>query len=176
MALEIRRAGEGDIAAVRELLRRTWHATYDRVYGAERVREIIEKWHSDRALMTSFARSDAVSLVALLDGEVVGHAFAALGENGALILHRLYILPERQGSGVGSALLAAVIAAFPQAEVMSLRVERENRAAVRFYEGKGFRGVRTETGGLGGVRPVSVLIMERPTREAGERSGERSGS
>ena len=165
MNFEIRRAGEADLAAVRALLHRTWHATFDRAYGADRVEEITRTWHSDRALMMSFARADAVSLVAVSGGEVIGHAFAAVAENGVLILHRLYIAPERQGSGVGSALVDAVVAAFPGAKFMSLEVEQGSRKAIRFYERKGFRIVRTVSAKQGDTLAIPVFIMEKQLAE-----------
>jgi hypothetical protein len=40
----VRTAGERDLAAVRDLLVETWHATYDSIYGAERVTEITDEW------------------------------------------------------------------------------------------------------------------------------------
>ena len=39
----VRSAGERDLAAVRELLVETWHATYDPIYGAERVTAITDR-------------------------------------------------------------------------------------------------------------------------------------
>ena len=44
----VRSASERDLAAVRALLVETWHATYDPIYGAERVTAITDDWHSMR--------------------------------------------------------------------------------------------------------------------------------
>jgi putative acetyltransferase len=56
----------------------------------------------------------ALSLVAEIDGGVVGHVLGSagsLGERPALGLGPLGVLPDRQRQGVGSALMHAVLAA-----------------------------------------------------------------
>jgi putative acetyltransferase len=57
----------------------------------------------------------ALSLVAEKDGEVVGHvlvSWASLAETGtpALLLGPIGVLPERQGAGIGGALVRAALA------------------------------------------------------------------
>jgi hypothetical protein len=42
----VRSASERDLAEVRALLVETWHATYDAIYGDERVTEITDDWPS----------------------------------------------------------------------------------------------------------------------------------
>ena len=54
----VRTASERDLAKVSALLGETWHATYDALYGADKVSEITARWHSVPALK---ARIDWVS-------------------------------------------------------------------------------------------------------------------
>ena len=42
----VRTASQRDLQAVRDLLVETWHATYDAIYGPERVTAITDDWHS----------------------------------------------------------------------------------------------------------------------------------
>ena len=46
----IRSATKDDLATVRELLVETWHATYDDVYGVEKVNAVTNRYHSLDAL------------------------------------------------------------------------------------------------------------------------------
>ena len=55
-AMFVRSAGERDLAAVRALLVETWHATYDAIYGAERVAAITDSWHSMGSLKARLTR------------------------------------------------------------------------------------------------------------------------
>ena len=40
----VRTASKRDLPAISRLLGETWHATYDAIYGAERVGEITGEW------------------------------------------------------------------------------------------------------------------------------------
>ncbi len=46
----VRTASERDLVAIRALLVETWHATYDAIYGAAKVTEITDEWHSIASL------------------------------------------------------------------------------------------------------------------------------
>ncbi|MDX7324835.1 hypothetical protein, partial [Providencia rettgeri] len=52
----IRSATKDDLATVRELLVETWHATYDDVYGVEKVNAVINRYHSLDALKKQLAK------------------------------------------------------------------------------------------------------------------------
>lgn len=67
-----------------------------------------------RALRLDEAWVPALSLVAELGESVVGHVMATEGEVGGFVglgLGPVGVLPERQGAGIGSGLLHAVLAA-----------------------------------------------------------------
>ena len=142
-----------DVVGVRELLVKTWHDTYDDLYGVERVTELTDTWHAPKALATEIARDDAAFLVTLLKGTVVGHAFALERDNVAL-LKRLYVLPPFQRQGIGGMLLAKVVRQFSRATRVRLTVEARNVKALSFYRGHGFV-VGSETTEEGN------LLMER---------------
>ncbi|MCL4515762.1 MAG: GNAT family N-acetyltransferase [Firmicutes bacterium] len=76
------------------------------------------------------------------DGRIVGFAnFIKTPESGddMVELAAIYVLPERQGQGVGTGLLTAGIRAVPGVSRVMARVNRDNQAGRRFYEAKGFR-------------------------------------
>jgi hypothetical protein len=79
----VRTAGERDIKAVRELLVETWHATYDAIYGADRVTEITDDWHSIASLKNRLTRPGSEFLVADDGKRLAGMAFAAADRDGA---------------------------------------------------------------------------------------------
>lgn len=153
----VRTASERDLAAIRSLLVETWHATYDTIYGAARVTEITNEWHSIAALRARLTCPNSEFLVADDGKEIGGVAFAVAEDGGAtVVLRQLYVLPRQQGRGIGGLLLDEVIESFPEGRLIRLEVESANGRAVAFYEGQGF--VAT-----GGVREdgAGALIMER---------------
>ena len=147
MALIIRAADGNDLLAVVDVGRRTWPLTYGPIAGEDYVAMGLAKWWTEDATIPAI-RSGRVT-VAEVDGEVVGIASVGPHED-YLVLWKLYVLPESQGQGIGSALVASVVAA-------ARGVHREirtcylagNTLAEAFYRGKGFVEISRESGGEG---------------------------
>jgi ribosomal protein S18 acetylase RimI-like enzyme len=159
--LTIRFVTQSDLAAVRHVLVTTWHATYDAILGNQQVEAITAAWHSMEALEQQRLAPGSSFLVAEVDGRVVATASARSAADGRIMLSRLYVLPELQRRGIGRQLLAASLAAFPQARTIQLEVEPRNVHAIAFYERAGFRVVDEgdDCGGCGsGIRH---LVMEK---------------
>lgn len=154
MSLVIRAAEANDLPSVRDVLVRTWHATYDSILGPSVVTDVTERWHAPEVLQRQWsaaaAGTDTSFLVAELRGRVVGTALATVkpgcSEAGSILdLHRIYVLPEAQGTGVGRKLLAQLLAGFPGAARVRLEVHPDNAPARRFYQRLGFEEIATGT-------------------------------
>lgn len=160
----IRTASERDLVAISALLEETWHATYDAIYGAERVTEITNKWHSVPSLRGRLTRPNSEFLVADDGKQIAGMAFAAADENGRTVtLFQLYVRPASQRHGVGGLLLEEVMGCFPDAESIRLEVEPANARAIAFYRSFGFAEAQ------GAERPAgSKFVLERPLGLAGQ--------
>ncbi len=102
-----------DLPAVRALLVETWHATYDGIYGWQRVAEITNAWHSLENLGAQLGRENGAFLVALVGSEIVATASARTERDRAALLTRLYVLPAWQGVGIGRTLLQVTGAGGP---------------------------------------------------------------
>jgi ribosomal protein S18 acetylase RimI-like enzyme len=135
----VRTASERDLAAVRALLVETWHATYDAIYGVQRVTEITDDWHSIASLKARLSRPNSEFLVAD-DGKAIGGmAYAAATTDPKLVmLHQLYVHPSFQRAGIGKMLLDEIEDSFPDARTLRLEVEAANVSALAFYRANGF--------------------------------------
>ena len=159
----VRTASERDLPAISALLAETWHATYDGIYGADRVAEITAEWHSVAALKSRLTRPNSEFLVADDGEEIGGMAFAAAASDGkTVMLHQLYIRPGRQGEGVGGALLAEIEESFPDAHSIRLEVEEANLQAVRFYLAHGFAQTGRTANCGAEESGIPALIYEKP--------------
>ena len=157
----VRTAGERDLAAIRALLVETWHATYDAIYGAEKVTEITDEWHSVASLKARLTKPNIEFLVADDGKRIGGVAFAeAIDGDEVIMLKQLYVLPSLQGRGIGGMLLDEVIESFPEARRIRLEVEEKNTRAVAFYEANGFRPAGS-TADCGGNSGLPALILEK---------------
>lgn len=161
MGTFIRTASERDLPAVRELLGVCWHATYDGIYGAERVSVITAEWHSMASLKARLAKPYSEFIVAEGGTGLDGMAYASQSDPGFVMLHQLYLLPQAQGRGLGAEMLAEIEAAFPDAKAIRLEVEAANENAVGFYARRGFVTVsRTENCGKD-QSGIAALVMQK---------------
>lgn len=156
----IRTAMAKDLPEVSALLGVTWHATYDRLYGAEKVAAITAEWHSVAALQRRLDRPNSEFLLADDGKSLLGMAFATA--SGRLVtLHQLYVLPAHQGCGVGAQLLDEVLECFFDADRITLEVDPGNAGAIDFYKRRGFAETgRTENCGTG-QSGIPALIFAR---------------
>lgn len=156
----IRTAGKADLARVRDLLAETWHATYDRLYGPEKVARITGEWHSVEALGENLNRPNSEFLLADDGRQLHGMAFATC-EARKITLHQLYVLPGSHRRGIGQALLDEALQCFEDATAVRLEVDPGNESAISFYVANGFAPVgRTENCGRG-QSGIPALVFER---------------
>ncbi|MEO1161734.1 MAG: GNAT family N-acetyltransferase [Pseudomonadota bacterium] len=160
--LKIRQATADDLEAVRQLLHDTWHATYDASMGVEAVNDLTSRWHSAENLSRQLDDPDGCFLVAeTSEGNIVGHAGAVRKADDVVSLARLYVLPQWQGGGAGTALLAVVADWAGQGVTIELEVETANTPAIGFYRKHGFSddGRQVQCGG----DPVAgqAIVMKR---------------
>jgi L-amino acid N-acyltransferase YncA len=109
------------------------------------------------------------------DGSILG--WAALSPTssrtvyGGVAWESVYVAPEAQGRGVGTALLAALVAASEAAGVWTLQagVLAENAASLALHERAGFRrvGVQRRLGRDAAERWRDVVLMERRSEIVG---------
>ena len=162
MAVEVRPAVADDVPAIEEIGRKTWPATYS-FAGDDYIAHGLATWWSAKALLQSL--DDTTVLVAVDRGQVVGTG--NIDMRGAVpIIWKLYVLPQAQASGVGSALVTALLNRVP-AGTSSVQLEYldGNERAAAFYAAKGFTELRREPAEHPGW-PDAVWVERRMTGDA----------
>src|SRR5712691_3431511 len=102
--------------------------------------------------------------VAELDGEVAG--FAAVADD---MLYHLYVLPEHQRAGIGTALLERIKELRPAG--FRLWVFQRNTGARAFYEAHGLRVVELTDGARNEEKEPDALYEWRPSELSLARAG-----
>ena len=157
--LIIRPGKAADAGALQLLLSETWHSAYDEIIGKDEVAKISARWHTPKVLLGQMAELGSCFLVARSNGQLAGHAYARPSGKDAVELSRLYILPQMQGRGLGSALLEAVRAHFAGCELIKLEVQEANLPAQKFYKAHGFR-ITGHSSHCGEDSDVPSVLME----------------
>lgn len=103
---------------------------------------------------TLLGREDVLVLLAEAGGEAVGLAYLTLrptpyGDGPILELEELYTAPAARGQGIGSAMIADILALGQERGAVEIRitVHEVDIEARRFYERHGFTNVDPDEGG-----------------------------
>ncbi|MFD1364069.1 GNAT family N-acetyltransferase [Actinoplanes sichuanensis] len=153
--MRIREAGPDDVEAIISVGQRTWPTTY-RFAGPEYIAEGLETWWSPEAIRRSLENTTV--LVAEQDGAVVGSGNIDLrGE--AAIIWKLYVVPEAQGTGIGSALITE-LCGYADGRPVRLEYTDGNTPAAGFYAAHGFVEIRREANERPGW-PEAVWVERR---------------
>jgi GNAT superfamily N-acetyltransferase len=153
----VRQANGNDLAAVEEVGRQTWPATYSSIFEEGLVALFLEKKWSAQALTPSI-RSGR-TLVAEVAGRIVG--MASYGpHDSVLALWKLYVIPEAQGRGVGGRLLREVMShAVSLGRELHISFTDGNASAYEFARSHGFTILSREPQG----EMPDLIWMARPT-------------
>lgn len=140
-----------DIPALARLGRESFIAKFGMLYSPEDLATFLDSTHSEAAVAAEFAAPDKLYCVAEQDGELVGYGKLGLAcgwpeharGSHAIELKQLYTAPELAGRGLGTALMAWVLAEAREhgADEIQLSVWSENHGAQRFYARYGFEKV-----------------------------------
>lgn len=163
----LRVATADDIETIRDLADRTWRACYPGIISEAQIDYMLGWMYSPEQIRSEIESGEIRYLLAeMADAEPAEPAgFAAFGPDpedaAGAFLHKLYVLPERQRLGLGSALLAEVerLARTHGSSRLSLRVNRGNEPAIRAYEKNGFRLSHEVCSDIGGGFVMDDFVM-----------------
>lgn len=139
--MNIREASTADILLIRSLAFATWPVAYKEMISPEQIAYMLELMYSEASLREQISEKGHRFLIAEQDGRSIGFASHEPHHLGATRtrLHKLYVLPDVQGSGAGGMLLETVMEAGKAAgdRAIDLTVNKRNKA-LRFYQRRGF--------------------------------------
>jgi ribosomal protein S18 acetylase RimI-like enzyme len=151
-SVSVRRAEAADLSNVEAVARAAWPVAYAGIIPDEVQRRLLDRWYTPESLRRALMAQGSRMFIAEARGELIGFAqFVGRSEESAE-LTRIYVLPDRQRSGIGTRLLDAGLAECTKAGLkrLTVSVERDNRLGRRFYERSGFGEPRAHVQDVGG--------------------------
>ena len=162
--ISLRRAKEGDIPSIRAIGTITYGPTYVPLLGQEQVDYMLDKFYSVAALTEQFIAGH-IFLIAKEGAKDIGFAsYQIIDADYKIVkLHKLYVLPEAHGKGLGKFLINEVRDKAIEAGAKGLRlnVNRYNKAK-DFYEKAGFKVKETVDIEIGNGFFMNDYVMELP--------------
>jgi len=159
--ITIERVTAEDIPEVKQLLSYTWKDTYGSFLSAKTIEKVTTVWHNPETLKSQAENPAIYFAVAKNENrKIVGLITVGRIDEHSVHMWRLYVHPEAQRQGIGSQLLTAALKEFPNAKVMSLEVEEENKKGASFYYKQGFKEVERKIYEIEGER-MRGIVMEK---------------
>jgi diamine N-acetyltransferase len=162
--LMIRPADLDDINIIGFLAQQIWQVTYGDILSPEQLKYMLKLIYSPGSLRRQMVDEHQQFLIVGQDGEPIGFAsWSTTADTGIYKLHKLYVLPGRQGKGLGRTLLQFIFDTIRQegAARLRLNVNRYNKAR-QFYERIGFTVIGEEDVDIGHGYFMNDFIMEIP--------------
>lgn len=164
--LTIKAAARNELSIIRGLACTIWPATFKDILSREQIAYMLDKTYALKVLEQQLMQQQHF-IIAWRNDTPVG--FAAYEQHcpvaGNCKLHKIYILPMIQKTGVGRSLMDFVkqSAIANKQATLSLNVNRYNRA-IGFYEKYGFRIIKEEDIDIGSGYFMNDYVMSLPLK------------
>lgn len=137
MSVTIRNMNFTDINQVQKIAKVSWNATYEGIIPLEVQDNFLKSAYNDEQMKLRLERS--VIYFAEIEGEVTGFAnYSPVRDDGKVELAAIYLHPDFQGQGIGTALLQRAITELDGLKEIYINVEKDNTIGMDFYKAKGF--------------------------------------
>ena len=138
MTVHIRKMQAADFPQVQHIAQLSWHHTYEGILPVHIRQKFLEDYYNARALLQRLENS--IMFVAEKDDTICGFDnYLPVDTAGNCELASIYLNPQLQGKGIGTALLEEAIQNFYGLKTIQLIVERDNAIGMQFYQSKGFQ-------------------------------------
>ena len=171
--MDFREARPGDIEEIQAVAHASLDASYGHALDQNVIGEAVEHWYGSDELGEGLADDDALFIVAVEDGGVVGFAQSYVVQRHDPVgeIDWLHVSPDQRGKGIGSQLLKRVELALLERGVTTIEAEvlQANEAGSEFYDEQGYTLTEERDVEIGGETFVESVFAKFPGgTEAGQ--------
>ncbi|MFV8341975.1 GNAT family N-acetyltransferase [Flavobacterium sp. XS2P39] len=162
--ITIKEASIADLDTIQDIAYKSWPATYGTILSQEQIAYMLNLWYRSDVLIDNMTNKKHFFLLAF-DGAVclgfASYEHNYLNENSTR-LHKIYLLPQAQGKGVGKLLISTVedLARVNHSDFIALNVNKFNKAFT-FYQKIGFEIVDEYDTEIGNGYLMEDYIMQK---------------
>ena len=161
--MNIRKAIIEDIQTIQNLVEVIWPFTYGQIISEAQIDYMLMLFYSNEALLNQFQNNQDFYIIS---SENVDLGFIAIEHNYSnqpiTKIHKLYVLPENQGKGIGQKLLshATQLAIDKESKQLILNVNKFN-SALLFYQKQGFTIQKEEDISIGNGYLMEDYVLQK---------------
>jgi ribosomal protein S18 acetylase RimI-like enzyme len=161
--IRIRIASRQDISLIHRLAKEVFFPTYEPLQPKEKVAYLFSIMYSEAALTEQMEMKKHTFLLTEDASGYLGYASYELNYKGSgkAKVHKIYVMPNAQGKGVGREMInwIATIAKQNKVRILLLDVFRHN-PAIQFYEKLGFKKAGEQVTDVGNGFVMDDFVME----------------
>lgn len=159
--IEVKKAGTESISIIQNLANITWPVAYGEILSPQQLDYMMEMIFSKTSLQKQIEEKGHQFIIAYENGEPVAFASYSPKENTTAIvkLHKIYILPNQQGKGIGKLMINYIKEDIKPAGTLQLNVNRHNKALF-FYQKLGFTIIDEEDIDIGEGFYMNDYVMQ----------------
>lgn len=171
-------ATPADYTIIQSIAQRTWPDTFGEILSPTQITYMLDMMYSEAAIGGQVEKGHVFHILLVKSGENESEYTGGASQKyipvgyvshqqdylpGTTKIHKIYLLPTRQGKGYGRVMIDHVEHCARRAgqSVLRLDVNYQN-AAVGFYEYLGFRKIERCTTDIGNGYLMEDWIMEKP--------------
>ena len=162
--MKISVATKYQLEIIRDLAYKIWPSTYGSILSEIQLDFMLDKFYHLDYLANQLENQNQVFLLIEDNFEYLGFCSYEINHQNTnkTKLHKIYVLPETQGKGIGKMLLNHVekLALESQNPILLLNVNRSNNAQ-EFYKKQGYTVVKTIDIEIGNGYLMEDFVMER---------------
>ncbi len=160
MQLLVKKVDATAIPVIQNLANITWPVTYGEIITPQQLDYMMELLYSRAALQKQMDKGDQFVIVYDDERPVAFASYSAKETDAGIYkLHKIYILPNQQGKGIGKLLISYITTDIKPATALQLNVNRHNKA-LHFYEKAGFSIIAEEDIYIGNGFYMNDYVME----------------
>ena len=156
--LILTQASEQDFSAIEQLACLIWEKHYIPIIGDEQVRYMLHKMYRFDAIKKQ-AEEGQVFYLIHWNRELVGFVSLSSGNQRDFMLHKFYLLQDKQGKGMGTRIFKKICDELYQPETIRLTVNRQNYKSINFYFKLGFVIEKTADFDIGAGYFMNDFVM-----------------
>lgn len=157
--LNLVKATEANIEAIRDLAEKIWWKHYPPIIGETQVTYMLNLMYSESVLRNLISTNKQTFYLINSEENTIGFIAVEGRREDELFLQKFYILSERQNAGAGAASFDLLLKQYPDVEVIRLQVNRMNYKPINFYFKLGFQIENAQDFDIGGGYLMEDFVM-----------------
>lgn len=156
----VTKVGTEAVPIIKNLANIIWPFTYSEIISPQQVDYMMELIYSTSSLKKQIEKGQQF-IIGYDENKPVAFASYSAKENDPAVykLHKIYILPNQQGKGIGKQLISFIKNDIEPVTTLQLNVNRHNKA-LHFYEKSGFKIIAGEDIDIGNGFYMNDFVME----------------